>query len=112
MTSSNMAEDSTDVGPVGTAVPRDREGSFEPRIVKKLQECLTEFTGLGIDGDLGELALSSAGLHLAASVVSVRIYHAGQLGDLGAITQRPVLVQGGMPEVARAWPGLRGGPAR
>ena len=99
MTSSNMAEDSTDVGPVGTAVPRDREGSFEPRIVKKLQECLTEFTGLGIDGDLGELALSSAGLHLAASVVSVRIYHACQLGDLGAITQRPVLVQGGMPEV-------------
>jgi transposase-like protein len=28
-------------GPVGTAVPRDREGSFEPQIVKKRQRRLS-----------------------------------------------------------------------
>ncbi|GAA2641013.1 IS256 family transposase [Streptomyces axinellae] len=31
----------TDVGPVETAVPRDRDGSFEPKIVKKRQKRLT-----------------------------------------------------------------------
>ncbi|MFJ3124605.1 transposase, partial [Streptomyces sp. NPDC086993] len=31
----------TDVGPVKTAVPRDRGGSFEPRIVKKRQKRLS-----------------------------------------------------------------------
>lgn len=31
----------TDVGPVEIAVPRDREGSFEPKIVKKRQKRLS-----------------------------------------------------------------------
>ncbi len=31
----------TDVGPVETAVPRDREGSFEPQIVRKRQKRLS-----------------------------------------------------------------------
>lgn len=33
----------TDVGPVQIAVPRDRDGSFEPQIVKKRQRRLTEY---------------------------------------------------------------------
>ncbi|MEU2718604.1 transposase [Streptomyces sp. NPDC007205] len=32
----------TDVGPVEIEVPRDREGSFEPQIVKKRQRRLTD----------------------------------------------------------------------
>ena len=31
----------TDVGPVEITVPRDRDGSFEPKIVKKRQKRLT-----------------------------------------------------------------------
>jgi hypothetical protein len=31
----------TDVGPVEIAVPRDRDGSFEPKIVKKRQKRVT-----------------------------------------------------------------------
>ncbi|MDX3358030.1 IS256 family transposase [Streptomyces sp. ME01-24h] len=45
----------TDVGPVEIAVPRDREGSFEPQIVKKRQRRLT-----GIDEMV--LSLSARGL--------------------------------------------------
>jgi transposase-like protein len=45
----------TDVGPVEIAVPRDREGSFEPQIVKKRQRRLT-----GVDEMV--LSLSARGL--------------------------------------------------
>ncbi len=45
----------TDVGPVGIDVPRDREGSFEPQIVKKRQRRLT-----GVDEMV--LSLSAKGL--------------------------------------------------
>lgn len=45
----------TDVGPVGIEVPRDREGSFEPQIVKKRQRRLT-----GVDETV--LSLSVKGL--------------------------------------------------
>ncbi|ANZ13574.1 transposase mutator type [Streptomyces noursei ATCC 11455] len=45
----------TDVGPVETEVPRDREGSFEPQIVKKRQRRLT-----GVDEMV--LSLSAKGL--------------------------------------------------
>lgn len=31
----------TDIGPVPIEVPRDRDGSFEPQIVRKHQRCLT-----------------------------------------------------------------------
>ncbi|WSG84290.1 transposase [Streptomyces sp. NBC_01727] len=34
----------TDVGPVEIAVPRDRDASFEPQIVKKRQRRLTGLT--------------------------------------------------------------------
>lgn len=39
----------TDVGPVEVTVPRDRDGSFEPKIVAKRQKRLT---GGELDGDL------------------------------------------------------------
>ncbi|MFJ9119204.1 IS256 family transposase [Streptomyces sp. NPDC102394] len=45
----------TDVGPVEISVPRDREGSFEPQIVKKRQRRLT-----GVDEMV--LSLSARGL--------------------------------------------------
>ncbi|WP_443033149.1 IS256 family transposase [Streptomyces sp. A1-5] len=45
----------TDVGPVDITVPRDREGSFEPQIVKKRQRRLT-----GVDEMV--LSLSAKGL--------------------------------------------------
>ncbi|SFL96166.1 Transposase, Mutator family [Streptomyces pini] len=45
----------TDVGPVEIAVPRDREGSFEPKIVKKRQKRLT-----GVDEMV--ISLSAKGL--------------------------------------------------
>ena len=45
----------TDVGPVDITVPRDREGSFEPQIVKKRQRRLT-----GVDEMV--LSLSARGL--------------------------------------------------
>ncbi|GGT41130.1 hypothetical protein GCM10010254_71150 [Streptomyces chromofuscus] len=39
----------TEVGPVETAVPRDQDGSFEPKIVRKRQKRLT---GVDENGDL------------------------------------------------------------
>jgi putative transposase len=45
----------TDVGPVGIAVPPDREGSFEPKIVKKRQKRLS-----GVDEMV--ISLSAKGL--------------------------------------------------
>ena len=45
----------TDVGPVEITVPRDREGSFEPKIVKKRQKRLT-----GVDEMV--ISLSAKGL--------------------------------------------------
>jgi putative transposase len=45
----------TEVGPVGIEVPRDRDGSFEPQIVKKRQRRLT-----GVDEMV--LSLSARGL--------------------------------------------------
>ncbi|MFI6699722.1 hypothetical protein ACIBJC_12230 [Streptomyces sp. NPDC050509] len=49
--------------------------------------------------------------HRRAGRIAVQTGHAGQLGGLGAVTQRPVLVQGGTPEAV--WHGAeRGGPAR
>ncbi|MFK4143691.1 transposase, partial [Streptomyces filamentosus] len=45
----------TDVGPVEVSVPRDRDGSFEPKIVKKRQKRLT-----GVDEMI--ISLSAKGL--------------------------------------------------
>ena len=33
-----------------------------------------------------------------AGRIAGQVDHVGQLGDLGTVTQRPVLVQGGMPK--------------
>ncbi len=50
-------------------------------------------------GELGS-GVRALAAHDDAGVgrVAVQVDHAGQLGDLGAVTQCPVLVQGGMPE--------------
>ena len=50
----------TDVGPVEIAVPRDRDGSFEPKIVKKRQKRLT-----GVDEMV--ISLAAKGLTTARS---------------------------------------------
>ncbi|GFH67484.1 hypothetical protein Srut_39980 [Streptomyces rutgersensis] len=54
----------TDVGPVGIAVPRDREGSLEPRIVKKRQKRLT-----GVD----EMVISLAAKGLTTGEVQAHL---------------------------------------
>ncbi|WP_329074357.1 IS256 family transposase [Streptomyces niveus] len=54
----------TDVGPVETAVPRDREGSFEPRIVKKRQKRLS-----GVD----EMVVSLAAKGLTTGEVQAHL---------------------------------------
>ncbi|NEA19600.1 transposase, partial [Streptomyces halstedii] len=54
----------TDVGPVEIAVPRDREGSFEPKIVKKRQKRLS-----GVD----EMVISLAAKGLTTGGVQVHL---------------------------------------
>jgi transposase-like protein len=54
----------TDVGPVETAVPRDREGSFEPRIVRKWQKRLS-----GVD----EMVISLAAKGLTTDEVQAHL---------------------------------------
>ncbi|MFJ2900527.1 IS256 family transposase [Streptomyces sp. NPDC087218] len=54
----------TDVGPVKIAVPRDREGSFEPRIVKKRQKRLS-----GVD----EMVISLAAKGLTTGEVQAHL---------------------------------------
>ncbi|GAA3598024.1 hypothetical protein GCM10022295_92980 [Streptomyces osmaniensis] len=60
----------TDVGPVEIVVPRDRDGSFEPKIVKKRQRRLT-----GVDEMV--LSLSAKGLtHGEISAHPAEVYGA------------------------------------
>ena len=54
----------TDVGPVEITVPRDRDGSFEPRIVKKRQKRLT-----GVD----EMVISLAAKGLTTGEVQAQL---------------------------------------
>ncbi|MFC4185997.1 IS256 family transposase, partial [Streptomyces flavovirens] len=54
----------TDVGPVEIAVPRDREGSFEPKIVKKRQKRLS-----GVD----EMVISLAAKGLTTGEVQAHL---------------------------------------
>jgi putative transposase len=54
----------TDVGPVEIAVPRDRDGSFEPKIVKKRQKRLT-----GVD----EMVISLAAKGLTTGEVQAHL---------------------------------------
>ncbi len=54
----------TDVGPVEITVPRDRDGSFEPKIVKKRQKRLT-----GVD----EMVISPAAKGLTTGEISAHL---------------------------------------
>jgi transposase-like protein len=54
----------TEVGPVEIAVPRDRDGSFEPKIVKKRQRRLT-----GVD----EMVISLAAKGLTTGEVQAHL---------------------------------------
>jgi transposase-like protein len=54
----------TDVGPVEISVPRDRDGSFEPKIVKKRQKRLT-----GVD----EMVISLAAKGLTTGEISAHL---------------------------------------
>ncbi|MET9603298.1 transposase, partial [Streptomyces sp. NPDC006459] len=55
----------TDVGPVGISVPRDRDGSFEPRIVKKRQKRLTGVDEMVISLSAKGLTTGEVQAHLA-----------------------------------------------
>ncbi|MDT5170703.1 MAG: putative transposase [Mycobacterium sp.] len=55
----------TDVGPVEVAIPRDRDGSFEPQIVGKPQRRLSEIDGLVILLSAKGLTHGEIAAHLA-----------------------------------------------
>jgi hypothetical protein len=55
----------TEAGPVSIEVPRDREGSFEPRLVKKRQRRLTGLDNLVISLSAKGLTHGAIGAHLA-----------------------------------------------
>src|SRR5271154_6212752 len=55
----------TDVGPVEVAIPRDRDGSFEPQIVGKRQRRLSEIDGLVISLAAKGLTHGEIAAHLA-----------------------------------------------
>jgi len=55
----------TDVGPVDITVPRDRDGSFEPRIVKKRQRRLTGVEDMVISLSAKGLTTGEIQAHLA-----------------------------------------------
>jgi transposase-like protein len=55
----------TDVGPVEVAIPRDRDGSFEPQIVGKRQRRLSEIDGLVILLSAKGLTHGEIAAHLA-----------------------------------------------
>lgn len=55
----------TDIGPVEVAVPRDRDGSFEPQIVKKHQRRLSGVEGLVISLSAKGLTHGEICAHLA-----------------------------------------------
>lgn len=55
----------TDVGPVETAVPRDRDGSFEPKIVKKRRKRLTGVDEMVISPAVKGLTTGEVQAHLA-----------------------------------------------
>jgi transposase-like protein len=90
----------TDVGPVEIAVPRDREGSFEPQIVKKRQRRLT-----GVDEML--LSLSARGLtHGDISAHLAEVYGASvSKQTISTITDNQG--HGRHVRVAEPTPGLR-----
>ena len=80
----------TEVGPVEIEVPRDREGSFEPQIVKKRQRRLT-----GVD----EMVLSLSARGLTHGDISARLAEVYGFIDCihvkvrdGQVTDRPVYV--------------------
>lgn len=55
----------TDVGPVEVAIPRDRDGSFEPQIVRKRQRRLSGIDGLVISLSAKGLTHGKIAAHLA-----------------------------------------------
>lgn len=55
----------TDVGPVEISVPRDRDGSFEPKIVKKRQQRLTGVDEMVISLSAKGLTTGEVQAHLA-----------------------------------------------
>lgn len=55
----------TDVGPVEVEVPRDRDGSFEPKLVKKRQRRLTGVDEMVISLTAKGLTTGEVAAHLA-----------------------------------------------
>ena len=54
-----------DIGPVQVAIPRDREGTFEPQIVRKRQRQLSGLDGLVISLSAKGLTHGEICAHLA-----------------------------------------------
>ena len=86
----------TEVGPVEIDVPRDRDGSFTPTIVKKRQRRLS-----GVDGMV--ISLSAKGLTTGEVQAHLADVYGAQVSrqTISTITKRSL----------RAWPSGRTGPS-
>lgn len=78
----------TDVGPVEITVPRDREGSFEPKIVAKRQKRLT-----GVD----EMVISLAAKGLTTGEIRRVICSTNAIESVNARIRRAVKARGHFP---------------
>jgi len=96
----------TDVGPVQVTIPRDRDGSFEPQIVRKRQRRLS-----GIDELV--ISLSAKGLtHGEIAAHLVEVYDAQvSKQTISTITDRGIEAMSELAEPA-AGPGVSGGVHR
>lgn len=79
----------TDVGPVEITVPRDRHGSFEPKIVKKRQKRLTGVDEMVISLTAKGLTIRAGPLHQHRDHLLVgprhRLPHLGTLDRLDSL---------------------------
>lgn len=92
----------TDVGPVEITVPRDRDGSFEPRIVKKRQKRLTGVDEMVISLAAKGLTTGEVQAHLA-EVYGAEVSHQ----TISTITDKVLEGMAEWQRAARSTPSVR-----
>jgi hypothetical protein len=96
----------TEAGPVPLEVPRDRDGSFEPQLVRKRQRRLTGLDDLVISLSAKGLTHGEIAAHLAEKY-GAQVYEQ----TITTLTDRVIEGTADLPSstLIRAWPTLRGG---